>query len=183
MISINGKARISKNNVEGLYPSSKFMTTKFYIPVTFKWTQNLHCCRKIPPEQQESVENGITPRSRTSGTISDCITEPQSRSAIRPQMARKCVLCTDARKSVSQVCLKWCAGCTQVYAGHATGANYRKCILYIAGVSQVYLKCTATCSQPSRRWISVHAIECTHDSQIWFRLTHCQWLFDGVSSE
>ena len=62
---------------------------------------------------------------------------------------------------------KWCAGCTQVYAGHATGAKSRKCILH---VSQVCLKCTATLSQLSHRWISIQAIDCAHGSQIWFRL-------------
>jgi hypothetical protein len=54
------------------------------------------------------------------------------------------ILCAHARKCVSQVCLKRCAGCTQVYAGHATGANSCKCV---AGVSQVCLRCVSGVSQ------------------------------------
>ena len=82
--------------------------------------------------------------SHTPNKISDCIsiTEPQSRSKSGPQMARRWLANVYFVRRCSQVCLKWCAaGSTQVYAGHATGANSRKCILY---VSQVYRKCTAS---------------------------------------
>ena len=109
--------------------------------------------------------NRITPRSHTPSTIFNCITEPQSRSASGPQMlagaSSKCV------SSDAQVARR----CTKVTQPAPILASvsymYRRCI---AGVSQVYLKCNATFSQPSRTWIRMHAIECAHCSQIWFRL-------------
>ena len=88
----------------------------------------------------------------------------------------------------SQVCLASLSqAMRRLHAGVRSSRNRHQLsqvyLICIVGVSQVYLKCTATRSQPSRTWISVHTIECTHDSKIWFRLAHYQRLFDGVSSE
>ena len=65
--------------------------------------------------------------------------------------------------SVSQVVHKLHAGVRRSRNRHQLSQVYLICIV---GVSQVYLKCTATRSQPSRMWTSVHAIECAHHSQI-----------------
>jgi hypothetical protein len=125
------------------------MTNKFYVPNEPKISI---AGPKIAPEQQESVENGITPRSHTPGTISDWITEPQSRSASGPQMARKCVFCAQMLASLSRKCVSSDAQvarrCTQVTQPALILASvsymYRRCI---AGVSQVYHNPFATLSQ------------------------------------
>jgi hypothetical protein len=98
------------------------------------------------------MENGITATCHTPGTISDCITEPQSRSASGSQVAHKCVFCVQMLASVSRKCIssdtQVARKCTQVTqpAPILAGAShmYRRCI---AGASQVYRNPLATLSQ------------------------------------
>ena len=167
--------------IEGLYSTSKFMTNEFYVLMIFKWTWNLHRWQKHPTRTTRiRGKRQHTKVTHPVRFLTDSITEPQRNSASGPQMPRKCVFCAHMLASLSQVMRRLHAGVRRSRNRHQLSQVYLICIV---GVSQVYLKCTATRSQPSRTWISVHTIECTHDSKIWFRLAHYQRLFDGVSSE
>ena len=139
----------------GLYPSSKFIKNRFYLPISFQWTQNLHRQSKTRTKTV-SGDSHHYQWSRGSMIMPAAVQLSKSNNIFKTsEHVRKCtasglqffILCADARKCISQVYLKWCAGCMQVYAGHATGANSRKCI---ASVLQVCLNCTATLSQLSQ---------------------------------
>ena len=132
----------------GLYLSSKFMKNRFYLPIYFQWTQNLHRRSKTRTE----TVSGDYQWSRGSVITPAAVQLSKSNNIFKtPEHVRKCtesglqifILCADARKCISQVYLERCAG-------QATGANSRKCI---ASVLQVYRRYVSTVPQlPHRRW-------------------------------
>ena len=153
----------------GLYLSSKFMKNRFYLPISFQWTQNLHCWSKTRTKTVSGDSH------HTNGHADQWLcplqynfqspitySTPQSMSASVPQVACNFLFCAQMLASVSCKCISSDAQvarrCTQVtqLAPILTSVSqvYHRCI---TGMSQLYRNSLATLT--SGKWISLHTIQ------------------------